>query len=387
MSIFLFRALSVLIFIGLLHSNEISNDTLYIAYRTYLDSVIASQNIGLSKHKREVENHKFLKNADHIYHNAIIFLLENMPESDYNELDSTLFVENIKYAHLTRKFEWCKDLLNEDFNNYVLPYAVLDEKRDNWRKIFYDYFSTKVIDCEDIYTAIDSVNRNVLKFTQVEYSTKRPKANQSPIESMDCKIASCTGLSIILCDAFRSVGIPSRICGVPLWSNKIGNHNWVEVKVDGAWHSTEYYPAEKLDGSWFIADAEVIDINHLSNRIYSTSFEKTNTIFPMVWNLNYSDVYGIDVSKNYLNTEKNLNEIYYVKVLNRDSKRVKINVKLFDGDSFITEDYSRSEINDINDILFFDLKLIKEPIIILEYQGKELRYTIDKRDKQLIINL
>ena len=62
----------------------------------------------------------------------------------------------------------------------------------------------------------------------VKYSTARKRANQSPKESIEQGLASCTGLSILLADACRSVGVPARLAGIPSWKNKNGNHTWVE---------------------------------------------------------------------------------------------------------------------------------------------------------------
>jgi transglutaminase-like putative cysteine protease len=36
-------------------------------------------------------------------------------------------------------------------------------------------------------------------------------------------------------DACRSVGIPARVAGTPMWTNMRGNHTWVEV-WDRDWH-------------------------------------------------------------------------------------------------------------------------------------------------------
>ena len=52
----------------------------------------------------------------------------------------------------------------------------------------------------------------------------------------------------VLADAFRAVGIPSRVAGTPAWHDDRGNHNWNEVWVDGKWRFTEYYPQAGIDG-------------------------------------------------------------------------------------------------------------------------------------------
>ena len=54
-------------------------------------------------------------------------------------------------------------------------------------------------------------------------------------------MASCTGLSILLVDALRSVGIPARFAGTASWHDDRGNHSWTEVRLDDGWHFTEFY--------------------------------------------------------------------------------------------------------------------------------------------------
>jgi hypothetical protein len=65
--------------------------------------------------------------------------------------------------------------------------------------------------------------------------------NYSPLVHSN---SSCTGLSVFLVAAYRSVGIPARVAGVPHWlkgpsicpdgdeSPDCGNHNWGERNYD-----------------------------------------------------------------------------------------------------------------------------------------------------------
>jgi transglutaminase-like putative cysteine protease len=68
------------------------------------------------------------------------------------------------------------------------------------------------------------LNQRIFPLLKIKYSTQRPKADQSPHESIRAGLASCTGLSVLLIDACRSVGVPARFAGTPLWTNKSGNH-------------------------------------------------------------------------------------------------------------------------------------------------------------------
>lgn len=158
----------------------------------------------------------------------------------------------MEYAYKAReRFSWAKALPDSIFLNEVLPYVSLNENREEWRPDFYGRFSSYVANCQTIWEAIDSVNRNIRDEVRVDYNTKREKPDQSPYESMRQGMASCSGLSILLTDAFRAVGIPARVAGTPNWHDNRGNHNWCEVWVDGQWYFTEYYP-NALNKAWFL---------------------------------------------------------------------------------------------------------------------------------------
>ena len=98
--------------------------------------------------------------------------------------------------------------------------------------------------CKTLEEAIKAVNKNIRDEVKVDYNTAREKPDQNPSESIRQGMASCSGLSILLTDALRSVGIPSRIAGTANWHDNRGNHNWCEVWLDGKWYFTEYYPNE-----------------------------------------------------------------------------------------------------------------------------------------------
>ena len=55
------------------------------------------------------------------------------------------------------------------------------------------------------------------------------KQRSAPVQTWAAGHASCTGLSIFLISALRSVGIPVRLAGTPAWVLTDGNHDWVEV--------------------------------------------------------------------------------------------------------------------------------------------------------------
>ena len=277
--------------IPIISQTKFQNDILISVYEK------AGSNAENIKHVMEKiqENHK----------NATVFLLEYMPERDLKTLSSDFILDQIRWAYMAKyEFAWCNKLPDSIFFNDVMPYYCLDEDRDNWRKEFYQYFKPLVKNCNNIYEAIDSVNLNIQKILGVNYDVRRSKVNISPLQAIKEKMATCTGLSILLVDAFRSVGIPSRIAGTPMWTNMRGNHSWVEVWIDGKWYFTEYYP-DGLNKSWFVRDAGKADIQKPEHWIYAVSYKPSNTYFPLVWDSLSVNIHAENVTERYIKLYEN----------------------------------------------------------------------------------
>lgn len=306
---------------------------------------------------------------------AMAFLIAYMPERDLTSLSSDFLLNNVNLAYQTKeKYAWAQALPDSIFFNEVLPYASLNERRDDWRGDFSQRFGKYVEDCTDMRSAIDSLNKNIRDELLVDYNTKREKPDQSPYESIEQHMASCSGLSILLTDAFRSVGIPSRIAGTPNWYDKRGNHNWSEVWIDGQWYFTEYYPSG-LNKSWFLADAGQAKYNDHEHAIYASSFKPTSTYFPLVWDTTITYVPAEDVSLRYIQIYKEetaatlLAQTHVpVKVMMftenvcsfTGNDRVAVNVDVFCGKEQISGGRTSGPRQDMNETLEFQLEKNKE---------------------------
>lgn len=227
---------------------------------------------------------KLLKQTDKKYRDELAYLLIHMPEADRDTMSLALLTENVRMAHQVRKqYPWTQALPEEVYLTDVLPYYVVDEVRDAWREELYELFAPAVDTCSTQEEAIRAVNSNIPALTGVHYNTLREKTNQSPRESMRQGMASCTGLSILLVDAYRAVGIPARFVGTASWHDNRGNHSWTEVWLDGEWRVTEYYFPSQLDHLWFMPDASKAKADDRTYAIYATRFAGGDDWFPMVW--------------------------------------------------------------------------------------------------------
>jgi hypothetical protein len=233
---------------------------------------------------------------------AMAYLLVNMPEADLKSLKGDYLLSNVDLAYQARESTaWGKAIPEEIFFREVLPYANLDETREDWRKSYFDQFMPLVKEAKSASEAAMILNKHVFPTIKVKYhATKRLKPNQSPAESTKIGYASCTGLSIILSDACRAVGVPARVAGTPLWFDKSGNHTWTEV-WDRQWYFVGSAEPGPLNKTWFVDNAAKADPNQPEMRIYAASFDHTSTAFPMVWTEGKptDDVHAEDVTGYY----------------------------------------------------------------------------------------
>lgn len=187
--------------------------------------------------------------------------------------------------------------------DYVLPYSVIREERDDWRAEFRERFLPVVSGCTNAYDAAVRLDRTIWDMTGVHYDTRRDKARQSPRHSMRIGMASCTGISIMLVDACRAVGIPARLVGC-CWTTVPGNHSWVEVWSRGDWHVLASGEKEREDDVWFLELAAEADTTRLDRRIYASRWSPSpeGTRFWRTWDRPgaVSDVPADDVTCRYV---------------------------------------------------------------------------------------
>ena len=229
------------------------------------------------------------------------FLVRYMPQRDLQELSAQYLLENVAYAYRAWNEAPWKDVLpKEIFLNDVLPYACINERRDRWRKDFYDRFKPLTADASSAGQAAALLNQKIFPLLNVRYSRERRKPDQSPYETIESGIASCTGLSVLLIDACRAVGVPARFAGIPMWSDRSGNHSWVEV-WDQTWHFTGAAEpnGDELDRAWFVDRASQAQVDHPMHAIYAVSFRPTPLQFPLGWARSVDDVYAVNVTPRY----------------------------------------------------------------------------------------
>jgi transglutaminase-like putative cysteine protease len=217
---------------------------------------------------------------------AAKYLLTYMPLPDLKTLPKAKVAEAIRLAYVARnRTPWGRKIPQDVFLDSVVPYASITETRQSMRAEFQGRYLPVVANLKTPGEAALAINKTLFNDYKVVYNTRRLRPDQSPPESIAQGMATCTGLSIMLVDALRAVGVPSRLAGIPSWPGRGGNHTWVEVWDKGTWHFVgAAEPDEKgLDHAWFAEEAGGAIPDKTENAIYAVTYRDGGLYFPMAW--------------------------------------------------------------------------------------------------------
>ena len=325
---------------------------------------------------------------------GMLFLIENMPDRDLESLSAEFLLENSAMTwKALGETPWAKDVPQDVAFDCLLPYANVSESRDRWRKDFYDRFRPLVANAAAPAEAAAILNQAIFPTLNVKYSTGRKKADQSPFESMESGLASCTGLSVILVDACRSVGVPARIAGTPLWSDKSGNHTWVEI-WDNGWHFTGACEptGSKLNEGWFIDRASQAKRDDHRHAIYAVTFRKNGQPMPMVWAQDVHDVFAVNVTDRYTGLRKEIPAghaiVRFRTTIEGSGKRISVPLEVKDAaGKIVFEGSTNDERFDANDHLSATLPIDTEFVCEIAFNGAKVPESFTVRAGEQLISI
>lgn len=305
---------------------------------------------------QEFNQHETVKYTAHQGSSEYLpFLLKHLPLMDLSDDDfhfSNLYDNALWAFHSREMYPWAKSLDEQIYREYVVPHAVVDEpRRGVWRHEFQWLIETKILNnlslnllsstSKQIRRILVEINRtiwNIFGNGEIIYSPDLAPEIIAPKDVIDKKRASCTGLSLVVIYACRSVGIPARLAGVYNWNDgnrrsglcatrcqtqkrtassealsddkqplcsALNNHSWIEVFDGERWVFTGAHEAPSddthaLNNTWFYPEKTNLQIaGDPEFAIRSTTYSNHSQIFPLAWNPSYPGVYSIDVTHWY----------------------------------------------------------------------------------------
>lgn len=163
-------------------------------------------------------------------------------------------------------FPWSGAAPAELVREAVEPDTVAHETPCDWRPVITPMAEDIVRDCGSAREAVLALATKLPEVSGVYYSVERRKPSMNALEALAEKKVSCTGQSIFLICALRSVGIPARMVGLLTWNHVLGNHTWAEAWFDGEWHMIEYNEHD-FNTPWVMENIGMLDPQELTQRI------------------------------------------------------------------------------------------------------------------------
>ena len=282
---------------------------------------------------RKTEWVRLLESCPREHRAGLAYLVRYLPLRDLETLRPAALTDNLAAAYRARaEVPWGPGLPEDVFLDAVLPHASVTEPRDSMRAEFHDRYLPLVSGCKTPGEAALAINKKLFTDYKVGYNTRRLRTDQNSKESIAQGMATCTGLSIMLVEACRSVGVPARVAGIASWPGRGGNHTWVEV-WDNGWHFVgAAEPDDKgLDHAWFVGDASKAIKGTSKNAIYAVTYRSTGDFFPLVWAPS-TKMPGEDVTDRYSQGNANTTAPSHLMVeVRRAGDRVEADVTTLDS--------------------------------------------------------
>ena len=192
--------------------------------------------------------------------------------------------------------EWQQDIPEDIRKHYLDNDRVLSEEPCDWRKQVGGIFQPAIKHCTTAREAVLYIAANMTALTGTYYSAERRKQDMNALEALEEKKISCTGQTILMVCAYRSVGIPARAVGIMTWNHVRGNHTWPEVWLDGEWHMIEFNEKDFNTG-WVMENIGMLDPHHPWQKIVA-QHPQGNGIFP-VGDMLHTRIAAEDVTARY----------------------------------------------------------------------------------------
>ena len=161
---------------------------------------------------------------------------------DYNTITPAYLIDNIDQA-----FRWYKKGPNkyisfENFCEYLLPYRILNEKPEDWRRMLYDAYKP-LFDSnkhKSVLQTVESVNTALEKLFDTNYILWEYPFDISVSNMLLGRRGTCKQIVAQTARIFRAHGIPVGVDYTPMWGDRPNGHFWNTLLLENG----EHFPFE-----------------------------------------------------------------------------------------------------------------------------------------------
>ncbi len=191
---------------------------------------------------------------------AAEFLYAFMPLSDLAMHNGEYVLAQATSALKAKDFfAWGKNVPEDIFRHFVLPYRVNNEYTDTARQVFFRELKDRIKEMT-MYNAALEVNHWCHEKVAYKASDER---TSGPLTTVRNALGRCGEESTFTVAAMRAVCIPPRQVYTPRWAHTDDNHAWVEVWVEGKWYFLgACEPEPDLNMGWFAGPVKRAMMTH-----------------------------------------------------------------------------------------------------------------------------
>ncbi|NWJ50793.1 MAG: transglutaminase domain-containing protein [Bacteroidetes bacterium] len=301
---------------------------------------------------------------------ALEFLYAYMPLSDLADYSGNFFLSQVDVALATKTtFKWGKQIPEDIFRHFVLPYRINNENLDSSRMVFYKELKSRIMNMS-MKDAVLEVNHWCHEKVTYRGTDIRTSA---PLSTVKNSFGRCGEESTFTTTALRSVGIPARQCYTPRWAHSDDNHAWVEVWIDGKWYFMgACEPESDLNMGWFDGPAKRAMMVHTNVFGNYEGIEEVNQ--KETW---YTK---INILPNYAPVKKLIVKV--VDEIGKPAIKAKVNFGLYNYAEFYTIAFKNTDLKG-----FTSLVTGYGDLLVWATNGKNYGYqkvSVDKKDTVVI---
>lgn len=207
---------------------------------------------------------------------------------DARTINHEFICDNIEHAVNTwQSTPWSKDIGEEVFLNFVLPYRVKDEPISpiGWRDSLYKHYHPLIEGVNDVKVAFGRIHKYILKEFPIHDIGDFPYI-LSATDANKMKTGRCINQSAYIVAVMRALGIPSALDVINNWANySMQGHSWASLITKGS--TCTVNRDDSIARQYNDIDASIFHIKDTLERdyIHDTSFNKR---ISKIWRNTYS---------------------------------------------------------------------------------------------------
>ena len=193
---------------------------------------------------------------------------------DIKNLSSSFLINHIDNVFKLSEYPWKKNISDELFFDYLLPYCVNTEPIEDWMGIYQKQLGLNL----DSLIMAEASNKTVCNIMMDNKKNLRDtyfytfSFNLPPSALLNLKAGTCNELTALSIFTMRCLGIPAAWDFTPQWANRSLGHDWA-VLFDSTSHLPFSFGDRVVLGNHLVKKTETDKLAKVYRRTYSIQKE------------------------------------------------------------------------------------------------------------------